>query len=420
MKKKLTILLDNLSDFRVYGTLGRDISGITDDSRKVKKGTLFVAINGLTVDGHKFIPDTIGSGAVAIVGERKPRKSWLDKITYIKVPSSRRALAFLASAWYNHPSKKLKIIGVTGTDGKTTTANLIYWILRSSGEKAGLISTINAKIGDKEYDTGFHVTNPEPFQLQKFLAKMVEKKCKYAVLEVTSHGLDQERVAGIDFDVAVLTNITHEHLDYHKTWRQYRDAKVKLFKASKVSVLNYDDESFSYISKIIGGKKKVISYGVKEKADYLAKDIEDTVQGTKFTLISNGRSIKISTKLHGDYNVHNTLASIAVAKNLKIPWKKIESAISSFKTPIGRLEEIKNRKGFKVYVDFAHTPNALENVLNFLKIKKQGKLIAVLGSAGERDFTKREQMGGISGRLVDISIFTAEDPRNEDVNDIIS
>lgn len=417
--KKLKTLLAGISDYKVFGSSEVSVSGVTDDSRKVVRGGLFVAISGANFDAHEFIPEVVSKGTEVVVGEKKPNKSWLNKITYVKIPNSRRALSHLASAWYGYPSRNLKIIGVTGTDGKTTTAGLIYWILNRAAGRAGLVSSISAKIGKRELDTGFHVTSPEPLALQKFLTKMVQKNCKFAVLEVTSHGLDQERVAGIDFEVAVLTNITHEHLDYHKTWREYRDAKVKLFKASKVSVLNYDDDSFSYISKIIGKEKKVISYGVKEKADYVAKDIEDTVQGTKFTSFSNGKSYTISTNLHGDYNVYNTLAAISVASQLKIPWKKIQSAVSSFKTPIGRLDEIKNRKGFKIYVDFAHTPNALDAVLNLLKTKKQGRLIAVFGSAGERDVGKRAQMGEISAKSADVSIFTAEDPRSEDVNKII-
>ncbi|MFV1917686.1 MAG: UDP-N-acetylmuramoyl-L-alanyl-D-glutamate--2,6-diaminopimelate ligase [Patescibacteria group bacterium] len=422
MKKKLTILLENLTGFQVYGSLGRNISGITDDSRNVEKGDLFVAISGLNIDAHKFIPVAIASGAQAIVGEKEPRREWLNDIAYIKVPNSRKALSLFASAWYAHPSKKLKIVGVTGTDGKTTTSHLIYWILKKSGEKAGLISTISAKIGDRQYDTGFHVTNPEPLQLQKFLAKMVEKKCKYAVLEVTSHGLDQERVTGVDFDVAVLTNITHEHLDYHKTWLDYLNAKAKLFKKVKTAVLNKDDiVVYEDIKCVVPTSALVVSYGIEEEGvDYYGENIKTKKQGTEFDIVFANRRYSIKTKLFGDYNVSNILAASAVAREFKIPWIKIQSATLLFKSPVGRLEEIKNNRGFKIYVDFAHTPNSLEKVLNMLSGQTKEKLIAVFGCAGERDVAKREQMGEISGRLADVSVFTAEDPRSEDVNGIIS
>jgi UDP-N-acetylmuramoyl-L-alanyl-D-glutamate--2,6-diaminopimelate ligase len=420
--KKLKTLLAGVSGYEVFGSSEVSVSEITDDSRKVGKASLFVAIPGARVDAHKFIPDVIAAGAVAVVGEKKPHKSWLAKATYVKVPDSRCALSLLASAWYGEPSKNLKIIGVTGTDGKTTTAVLIYWILNIAVDKVGLVSSISAKIRERELDTGFHVTNPEPLALQKFLAKMVKEGCKYAVLEVTSHGLDQERVAGIDFNIGVLTNITHEHLDYHMTWLDYFNAKAKLFKEVKAAVLNKDDAVvYEDIKCVVPSNAEVVSYGIKEEsADYYGENIKMTKDGTELDVIFENKSYPIKTKLLGDYNVSNILAACAVARAFNIPWKKIQTAVSLFKTPIGRLQEIKNNKGFKIYIDFAHTPSALNAVLNLLKTKKQGKLIAVFGSAGERDIGKREQMGEISGRLADVSVFTAEDPRGEDVGDIIN
>ncbi|MCK4588784.1 UDP-N-acetylmuramoyl-L-alanyl-D-glutamate--2,6-diaminopimelate ligase, partial [Candidatus Woesebacteria bacterium] len=373
------------------------LSGLTDDSRSVKKGFLFVAITGLKVDAHKFIPKAIQAGAVAIVGEKEPDKTWLDKITYIKVPNSRQALGLLASAWYGHPSKKLKVIGVTGTDGKTTTATLIYWILKKAGKKAGLISTVSAKIGEKEFETGLHVTSSEPLKLQEFLAKMVEKKCEYVVLEVTSHGLDQERVAGIKFDIGVLTNITHEHLDYHKSWQAYRRAKAKLFEGVNLVVLNKDDKSFSYISRFVSKKAKIISYALKKAADL---NLENIVLSGK-------------TKLLAEYNLANTLAAVAVTRELGVSEEDIKTALSSFKLPTGRLEKINEGRDFDIYIDFAHTPNALEKVLSHLRKETKGRLITIFGSAGERDKEKRFLMGEIAARLADVSIFTAEDPRTE-------
>jgi len=364
------------------------INGITDDSRKVKSGYLFVAIKGLRVDGHKFIPQAIKKGARVVVGEENLQ---LSGVTYIKVDNSRRTLSLLASAWHRNPSQKLKIIGVTGTDGKTTTANLIYWILKKAGKKVGLVSTVSAKIGDRQYDTGFHVTNPEPLALYEFLAKMVEENCEYAVLEVTSHGLDQERVAGIKFDIGVLTNITHEHLDYHKTFRAYRRAKLKLFQNAKIAILNKDDENSNWIKKNIDSK--VIFY----QKDSLAKQ-----------------------RFPEPYNQENATAAIMVARLLKVPQKDIARALESFPGVEGRLQEVKNRRGIKIIIDYAHTPNGLKSVLAALSKKKEGKLIALIACEGERDRKKRPMMAEIAGQLVDTTILNAIDIRSEKAQDIVS
>lgn len=376
------------NDFQKLLTGIKKYRGITDDSRKVKNRYIFVAIKGLTSDGHKFIVQSRKNGAKVVVGERGS----VD----IKVQNARRALSLLASAFYGYPSKKMKIIGVTGTDGKTTTATLIYWILKSSGIKTGLVSTVSAKIGNKDYDTGFHTTNPEPLALQKFLSKMVKAKCEYAVLEVTSHGLDQERVYDINFDIGVLTNITHEHLDYHKTFRNYALAKQKLFENSNTVILNKKYEH------LIKSKNERILYNPES----LKGDLKDVV----------------SQKFKEPYNILNATAAILTAKEIGVNDRGIIKAIKTFPGVEGRMEEIKNSKGIKIVIDFAHTPNALESVLNVLKkqVPKGNKLIAVFGCAGERDVQKRPMMAGISTRLADISVFTAEDPRNEKTSDIIS
>lgn len=304
-----------------------------------------------------------------------------------------------AHSLYQNPSKYLKVIGVTGTDGKTTTSNIIYHILQSSGIKTGLVSTVNAKIGKNEYDTGFHVTNPGPFQLQKLLKKMVGKNLKYAVLEVTSHGLDQSRNFGIKFDIGVLTNITHEHLDYHKTFENYVKAKAKLFQNSKICIINSD--YFKFFKKYINKNQKIILYNQKS--------------------LNSGLLDAVNSKFKESYNVLNSIAAILVAKEVGISDTEIIKAIKTFSGVEGRMQEIKNKLGIKIIVDFAHTPNALESLLKSLKKEKNKgtKLITVFGCAGERDIKKRPMMGEISTRLSDISIFTAEDPRHEDVNEII-
>ncbi len=356
---------------------------ITDDSRKVRKGSLFVAIKGEHTDANKFIPDAIKKGAMAIVSEKEPEKEWLKKVEYIQVKDAREKLSSLASEFYGNPSKKLKVIGVTGTDGKTTTSHMIYEILKKAGKKVGLISSISAP--------GLHVTSPEPLELQKLLAKMVKEGLEYVVLETTSHGIAQSRVEGIKYDIAVLTNITHEHLDYHKTFESYRDTKLKLFLSAKTSILNKDDKSYSYFNKRIKGEK--ITYPLDEE---------------------------VHTNLPGSYNLQNAHAAAAVGRKLGISWKVIHAALANMKPPKGRLEKITNEKGINIFIDFAHTPNALREVLTLLNKQKTGKLIVVFGCAGERDHKKRPMMAKIATDIADISVFTAEDPRSEKIENILS
>lgn len=307
-------------------------------------------------------------------------------------------LALLAVLYYRYPAKKLKVIGVTGTDGKTTTSTLIYEILKKAGLKTALISTVSAKIGSKELSTGFHVTSANPWELQRLLRLIADKGFKYVVLEVTSHGLDQYRLLESNFSIGVVTNITHEHLDYHKTWENYLKAKAKLFKMTQFSILNKDDKSFSQLEK--AASEKIITYSL-EKGDITPK---------KFPF---------KTKLLGDYNLSNCLAAIAVAKVLRVKDKIIRQAVFDFKGVVGRMDEIEMGQNFRVFVDFAHTPNALKNALKTLKALKPNKLIAVFGCAGLRDKTKRPMMGRIACQLADKIVLTAEDPRTEDVNQII-
>jgi len=308
--------------------------------------------------------------------------------------------AIVATLVYRYPAKNLKIIGVTGTDGKTTTVHLIYSILKLAGERTAFVSSIEARIRDKEIDTGFHVTTPNPWLLQRLLRQMVDEEVEYLVLEATSHGLDQHRLFGCNFQVGVITNITHEHLDYHKTFKKYLAAKAKLFHGVKIAVLNRDERHFNYLKRA-GGRTRIVSYGINKEADYTLK---------KF---------KFKTKLSGKYNLYNCLAAIATAKALGIKDEIIRKAVADFSGLPGRLEKIDKGQDFSVFVDFAHTPNGLENVLQALRKEKKGRLIVVFGCAGERDKTKRPIMGEIASRLADLVVLTAEDPRTEDVDKII-
>ncbi len=303
-----------------------------------------------------------------------------------------RPTALMANIKYGRPSKKLKIIGVTGTDGKTTTTNMIYQILKAAGKKVSMISTINAVIGGKTYETGFHVTSPSPFMVQKFLKEAVLNDDEYIVLEATSHALDQHRFAGIKFDVGVITNITHEHLDYHRKWKNYFKTKTKLIKNVKFAILNRDEDHFPKLVKTTKGK--IISFGMKNKADFTPH---------KFPL---------NLKIPGDFNKLNALAATAVAKVLGVDEKTIKKTLNNFTNLEGRMENIPNNRGIKIIVDFAHTPNGLEQALKTLK-SKSGKLIAVFGCPGERDIQKRPMMGEIAGRFADLVIITSEDPRGQ-------
>lgn len=388
---KLSNLISSLAKPQILNKKDVLVKRINPDTRTLKKGDLFIAIKGLNADGHNFISLARKNGAAAVIGERGP----VD----IRVSDSRKALSLLTSSFYNNPSKKLKIIGVTGTDGKTTTSNLIYWILKSANKKVGIVSTVGAKIGNKSYDTGFHVTNPEPGDLQKFLALMVKKGCEYAVLEVTSHGLDQDRVYGINFDVSVLTNITHEHLDYHKTMANYTKTKAKLFNNSKVAILN---KKYSQIDKYINSTTKKIYYDKNSLPKQLLK-----VAATRFP---------------EPYNILSATSAYLATKYLGVGNKDFIKAMRTFPGIEGRMQEISNTRSLRIIVDFAHTPNALKNVLSVLRRQKKvgAKIICVFGCAGERDKQKRPMMGRISSSLADISILTSEDPRHESVEEIIS
>jgi UDP-N-acetylmuramoyl-L-alanyl-D-glutamate--2,6-diaminopimelate ligase len=313
-------------------------------------------------------------------------------------------VAILANILFFFPSRKMQVIAVTGTDGKTTTVNLIYHILKSSGAKVSMISSINAVIEGKTYDTEFHRTTPTSFSLQSFFRKARNKKSEYFVLEVTSHAIDQHRIAGIPITVGVLTNVTNEHLDYHKTYDNYLETKIKLLKKSKICVVNSDDSSYMFLSKVKSQKTQEnwITYGLSESADY-----------NKNTFNIKGNN------LLGEFNQYNVLASVAACKTLGIADENIKKALKSFREPIGRVDYV-YQEDFSVMIDFAHTSNASEQILKALRPTVKGSLIHVFGSAGERDVLKRPFLGEISSEYCDIIILTAEDPRKEDVNTIIA
>lgn len=310
-------------------------------------------------------------------------------------------VAILVNVLFLFPGRRLTVIGVTGTDGKTTTANIIYHILTSSGEKSAIISSLGAVIDKKKYDIGFHITTPPPFSLQKYLWRAKRKGAKYFIIEVTSHAINQKRTFGIPFKIGVLTNVTYEHLDYHKTYDSYFKTKSKLLRDAQVAVVNRDDGTYTFLvdAQRLKDPKNWITYGLSDSSDI------------------NPNTFSFKTKLLGDFNKYNVLAGVSVCKYLGIGDEKIRQAVSEYINPIGRADIVHN-KDFAVIIDFAHTPNAFEQILKAVRPLFKGRLIHVFGSAGKRDTVKRPMMGEISSQYADIMILTAEDPRGESVGKI--
>lgn len=411
------------------------VTGIALDSRKVEPGNIFVALKGEHSDGHRFIPQAIQRGAVAIVGtENDPNFS----IPFFMVSDARLALAYLSTAFYRFPAHQMTIIGITGTDGKTTTAHLIYQILVKSGLKAGMITTVNAVLGDEIVDTGFHVTTPEAPDIQKFLAWMAYNpsySARYIVLESTSHGLDQDRVSQCEFDIGVITNITHEHLDYHKSFEAYRDAKARLFKHLaatptktqgnvRLAVLNRDDASYEYLSTLVdklAPKVQRVSYGFHHHADIRAENIRYIQGYQQFEIVQGKERIEVQTRLLGSHNVSNCLAAYTTTvAGVGIKPSFAKEGLETLPSIPGRLESIEMGQNFIAMVDFAHTPNALKKILELTRTLVKGRVLVIFGSAGLRDREKRRMMAEIAAQMADITILTAEDPRTESVDDILN
>lgn len=434
MPMRLSELMAALPRADVMGDVNIEVRGIVSDSRRVQPGDLFVAYPGVSVDGRDFVRDAIAKGAAALVMEGDKGKSPLlsslisPHFPLIVVPDGREALAHLSAAWHGYPSRKLTVIGVTGTDGKTTTATLTCSILQTAGFETGLISTVAAFIGEQAIDTGFHTTTPDAPELQLYLAQMVAAGARYAVIESTSLGLAQKRLAAVDYDVAVVTNITHEHLnDHHNSFDEYRAAKRIMFEqlltsarkpnVPKGSVLNRDDSSYDYLAAI---KPDVqISYGVDTPADVRAERVAHSPAGLSFSAHLPNGTVSIESPLIGRYNVSNILAALSVAYSQDIAPEAMQKGVRRVQAVPGRMERIHRGQPYTVIVDFAHTPNALAQALKTARELTAGKLIVVFGCAGLRDAQKRPMMGELAGRLADRIVITAEDPRTESLEAIM-
>ncbi|MDP2993646.1 MAG: UDP-N-acetylmuramoyl-L-alanyl-D-glutamate--2,6-diaminopimelate ligase [Anaerolineales bacterium] len=402
------------------------ITGFAMDNRLVQPGDLFVAMKGGSADGHDFIPDAVQRGAAAVVGDKA--MSGLS-VPYMQVENSRQALTWLAAAFYGNPGRKLTVIGVTGTDGKTTTCNLLYQILLAAGVKAGLISTVNAVIGDEVLDTGFHVTTPDAPDVQRYLARMLAAGLTHVVLETTSHGWAQYRVDACEFDIGVITNITHEHLDQHGSYENYRAAKARLFQSlektlskpqgnPRLSVLNRDDSSYETLSRIAPGPQ--VCYGLDLAADIRADSVKYSPQGIHFDAVGPDFRVPVTSPLVGGYNVSNCLAALTAAvRGLGIAPEIAARGIAAMTGIPGRMERIGLGQPFSAIVDFAHTPNALRVAIETVRRMTENRVIVIFGSAGLRDKEKRRMMAQVAAELADVSILTAEDPRSESLDGIL-
>jgi UDP-N-acetylmuramoyl-L-alanyl-D-glutamate--2,6-diaminopimelate ligase len=424
--KKFSHLVSNLPEVITFAGGDVSITGIALDSRKVQPGEVFVALKGLSLDGHKYIPNAIEAGAVAVMGS-----DVLDlSVPYVQVRDSHAALAYLSAAYYDFPARKLTMIGVTGTDGKTTTSNLIYHILQTAGFQAGMITTVNAVIGSQVLDTGFHVTTPDAPDVQRYLAMMVDSGLTHVVLETTSHGLEQKRVDACEFDIGVVTNITHEHLDAHgDSLDRYRAAKAHLFSGlavtqpkpqgnPRLSVVNRDDWSYEYLQEFISAGQ--VSYGLSPEADLYGEKIRFDPSGIHFTATGKDFEIKVRSQLVGAFNISNCLAAMATTIfGLGIDPKVAAQGISAVTGIPGRMERIDLGQDFSAIVDFAHTPNALLNALKAARTITEGRVISVFGSAGLRDRQKRRMMAEVSAEWADLTVLTAEDPRTESLDLIL-
>lgn len=400
-----------------------DVTGICYDSRRLRPGDCFVAIPGTHTDGHRYVETALRDGAVAAVVQRRAGTAWPQMV----VEDTRRALALMSSAFYAHPSHDLVVIGVTGTDGKTTTTTMIQHMLTNAGRPAGSMSTVDIRFGGQVDVNDSRQTTLEALEIQEQLARMRDGGLTHAVIETSSHGLALERVVGVEYDVAVFTNIAHEHLDFHKSIEAYREAKASLIDLTaaspdkgivKTAVLNRDDPSYAYL--VNRSIARQLTYGILLDADLKANRVEPTPEGLRLDATTPLGPLGLDLKLSGRWNAANALAAAATGVAVGLNLDQIRDGLESFRGVSGRMERVDLGQPFAVIIDYAHTPQSLEKVLRELRPITRGKLIAVFGSAGDRDREKRPWMGEIAARLSDYAVFTNEDPREEDAMAILN
>jgi len=409
MSMGLGTLTDVIAPERVVGIPVGEVTALAYDSRRVKPGTLFFAVPGVHVDGHDFAAAAVESGAIGLVVEHELPDASVPQLV---VDRSRRALADAADAWFGRPSEKLRVIGITGTDGKTTSSVLAVELLRAGGRRPGLMGTVAVDIGDERTPNDDRNTTPESLELQELLAQMVSAGNDSVVMEATSHGLALERTRNCRFDVGVVTSVTSEHLEFHGSVEAYRAAKARLIEEAPLAILNTDDDAFTFFRS--RARQRVMTYGIDTDADLRATDLVADADGSRFTLVGPDWSGPISLPMPGRFNVSNALAALAISHAEGVGWEVAADALARTTGVPGRMERISAGQPFAVVVDYAHTADSLAKVLRMLRPVTRGRLIAVFGSAGERDPTKRPAMGRVSAELSDLTVVTDEDPRLED------
>jgi UDP-N-acetylmuramoyl-L-alanyl-D-glutamate--2,6-diaminopimelate ligase len=402
-------LADIIGPERVVGVPVGEVNSLAYDSREAHSGTLFFAVPGDHVDGHDYVLEAVTHGAVGVVAERETPGIGSAQLI---VARTRDALADAADAWYGRPSERLEVIGVTGTDGKTTTSYLAVAALGAGGRRPGMLGTVALRVGDELRSNEDRNTTPEALELQGLLAEMVEAGNDCVVMEATSHGLAQSRVRNCRFRIAVVTNLTSEHLEFHGTLEAYRAAKAMLVEEAPLAILNADDPAFGYFRE--RARDQVLTYGTDPSAEIRATNIQARADGTTFTATTPGWSGEVDLQLPGSFNVHNALAALALAEAEGIDAPTAAAAIGAVAGVPGRMERIDAGQPFGVVVDYAHTADSLAKVLRTLRPLTMGRLIVVFGSAGERDRVKRPAMGQVAAELADIAIVADEDPRLED------
>ena len=409
----LQYLIENLTNVKVNGDTNIDINKIEYNSKKITKGDIFVAINGYKEDGKRYIKEAIEKGAIAIVSQDEIEEKE-EGITYIQVEDVRIALAIISATYYGSPARKLKIIGITGTKGKTTTAYMIRDIMLAAGKKIGMIGTICNTYANKVEES--IRTSPESLDLQALLARMVDAGMEYVVMEVSSHALELNRVYGIKFIVGVFTNLSEDHLDFHKTMDEYLKAKAKLFEMSDFAIINGDDIYAPKLMKMI--KIKMATFGLDNDVDLTATDVRVNPSFVEFKMYINKMLETIRINIPGRFTVYNALAAIGVCSLFGAQMDSILAALAAVRVP-GRNEVIDLNKTFTVIIDYAHTPSSLEAILSSAKKYTRGRVICVFGCGGDRDKAKRAMMGEVAGRLADFTVITSDNPRNEKPSDII-
>ena len=413
---KLEKIIEGLDDAKIIGNKDIEITSISNDSRKIEKGSMFVSIKGFDRDGNEYIKGAIEKGAIAIITEKDidlNKYNIPENVTIVLVENSRKALAIASCNFYENPSKKFTLIGITGTKGKTTTSYMLKSILQKQGKKVGLIGTIATCINDEIIKESSRTT-PESIELQQTFADMLKKGVDTVIMEVSSQGLKLDRVTGCDFDIGVFTNFSEDHISpkEHPDMEDYFNSKLKLFDLCKTAFINIDDEAGKRVFK--SNKCQMKTYGIKENADLKAENIEITNTYTKFNI----KDEEYKAYIPGKFSVYNCLSAISVAKELGVEYKNIKEALEKVTVP-GRSELVPNKKDLTIMIDYAHSPESLENILKAVKSYTKGRLISLFGCGGDRDTAKRPKMGEISGNIADYTIITSDNPRTENPEEIV-